>query len=420
MPPPQTPFWDPDSLLQITRNGSSTMFCVGRARTRFNARCRWEIDPSRYTQICTLLDSIALMPPDSELSADLSKVADLGLCEHHYGQTREIVRGWKVILRGPADEYRIRKELERQVALAQERFQKLRARQKKCVVLLQEQIGSTTTSSSGDDLYQLLRAYVAEQSDRNMIDSTELDQLGLRLDQMVKDSEGLKASNREFQARLAEAHYKLDKALLENGKIPALDKELAASLVENGRLKETISGLKHDAEQVQDQLREERGRNVKLSAEKEVLADKLNEAERQLEEARRQESGSKVAYEELSSQNSDAQVQIEELRTQLCDAENQIADLTTQLEQLDAQNGRLGTTNDGLRNEMDELRLEMERLRGENRSLMGQLESALEPPKSNPGPEMEDRRIQKVWKRTFKMLIGRRTRHPESKVASEA
>ncbi|OJI81248.1 hypothetical protein ASPTUDRAFT_32670 [Aspergillus tubingensis CBS 134.48] len=90
-----TTLWDPDRILQITKGPHDQgMFCLGRARSRYDSRCRWDIPYSDYQIIRESLSQLARKLPHEISDDELKEIAERGLCDYHCGQVNEVVSGW--------------------------------------------------------------------------------------------------------------------------------------------------------------------------------------------------------------------------------------------------------------------------------------------------------------------------------------
>ncbi|RAK86489.1 hypothetical protein BO79DRAFT_210307 [Aspergillus costaricaensis CBS 115574] len=90
-----TTLWDPDRILQITKGPHDQgMFCLGRARSRYDSRCRWDIPYSDYQIIRETLSQLARKLPHEISDDELKDIAERGLCDYHCGQVHEVVSGW--------------------------------------------------------------------------------------------------------------------------------------------------------------------------------------------------------------------------------------------------------------------------------------------------------------------------------------
>ncbi|GLB03096.1 hypothetical protein AtubIFM57258_007670 [Aspergillus tubingensis] len=90
-----TTLWDPDRILQVTKGPSKQgMFCLGRARSRYDSRCRWDIPYSDYQIIQETLSQLARKLPHEISDDELKEIAERGLCDYHCGQVHEVVSGW--------------------------------------------------------------------------------------------------------------------------------------------------------------------------------------------------------------------------------------------------------------------------------------------------------------------------------------
>ncbi|KAE8326025.1 hypothetical protein BDV39DRAFT_206412 [Aspergillus sergii] len=92
------PLWDPDLILQVTKGGRQGMFCLGQARSRYNSRCRWDVEQREYSRIRSMLKDMSKRLPHTITNDELSTMASLGLCGYHAEQEAEIVDGWVKIL----------------------------------------------------------------------------------------------------------------------------------------------------------------------------------------------------------------------------------------------------------------------------------------------------------------------------------
>ncbi|PYH73671.1 uncharacterized protein BO88DRAFT_468283 [Aspergillus vadensis CBS 113365] len=90
-----TTLWDPDRILQITKGPyDQGMFCLGRARSRYDSRCRWDIPYSDYQIIRKSLSQLARKLPHEISDDELKEIAERGLCDYHCGQVHEVVSEW--------------------------------------------------------------------------------------------------------------------------------------------------------------------------------------------------------------------------------------------------------------------------------------------------------------------------------------
>ena len=93
-------YWDPGNLLQITESDDgSEIQCVGRARSRHDARCRWTLGESDATAILCKVKELAVSPPSKVTQEDLESLAKLCLCrEYHYPQWFEVAQRWRPVV----------------------------------------------------------------------------------------------------------------------------------------------------------------------------------------------------------------------------------------------------------------------------------------------------------------------------------
>lgn len=93
-------YWDPGNLLQITESdGKSQVQCVGRARSRYNARCRWTVANSDTTVVLGKLRELASSPPSKVTKQDLEELAVHCLCrDYHSHQWLEVAQRWEPVV----------------------------------------------------------------------------------------------------------------------------------------------------------------------------------------------------------------------------------------------------------------------------------------------------------------------------------
>ncbi len=97
--------WNPYRVLDITTPNSYNMFCVGRATSRWNARCRWHIEGATYAEVLSILHEMATRQP-SQVGDLLPQLAQLSLCQDwHRGQRYEVVARWTALIRDVAEEF---------------------------------------------------------------------------------------------------------------------------------------------------------------------------------------------------------------------------------------------------------------------------------------------------------------------------
>lgn len=98
-----TTFWNPGEVLQIInlnrkKRLANKVICVGRAITRYNARCRWAIEdqsPETAAVAGGILDDMATKPPTDVTDAQLETLARHCLCTHHGYQIETAVEDLK-------------------------------------------------------------------------------------------------------------------------------------------------------------------------------------------------------------------------------------------------------------------------------------------------------------------------------------
>ncbi|KAJ9156353.1 hypothetical protein NKR23_g1171 [Pleurostoma richardsiae] len=100
-------YWDPENLFQIGDYGmSGDVQCAGRARTKNNARCRWNIRGIERNQIYELVARLSQKAPDEVQASDLWPLAQKCLCQdYHSNQVGEVVQRWQELVRRAAQNY---------------------------------------------------------------------------------------------------------------------------------------------------------------------------------------------------------------------------------------------------------------------------------------------------------------------------
>ncbi|KXX73686.1 Reticulocyte-binding protein 2 a [Madurella mycetomatis] len=106
-------YWDPGNLLQITESdNASEIQCVGRARSRHGARCRWTLCGPDATAILRKVRELAVSHPSKATQRDLENLAKICLChDYHSSQWFEVAQRWKhVVTKAVKHHERISKE----------------------------------------------------------------------------------------------------------------------------------------------------------------------------------------------------------------------------------------------------------------------------------------------------------------------
>jgi chromosome segregation ATPase len=98
--------WNPAASLQIISRYSAEVFCMGRARSHGNARCRVRIEKSARENAVSLLEEMSSKPP-TEAIHFLRKLAQQLLCnEWHKDQEDDLVAEWTEIIEPIISAYR--------------------------------------------------------------------------------------------------------------------------------------------------------------------------------------------------------------------------------------------------------------------------------------------------------------------------
>ncbi|KAL8829318.1 MAG: hypothetical protein Q9170_006223 [Blastenia crenularia] len=120
--------WNPYKVLDIHPE-STDFFCVGRAVSRGNARCRMRIDSEDIHDACIILDKLATEgPEDSNLKSRLQTLARLTLCKDwHQNQIRQTVQFWTDVVKDWLDEKEELRALRKKVEASQRKMSSLDA-----------------------------------------------------------------------------------------------------------------------------------------------------------------------------------------------------------------------------------------------------------------------------------------------------
>ncbi|OAP63384.1 hypothetical protein AYL99_02611 [Fonsecaea erecta] len=86
--------WDADATFRVTDIVRHGVICLGRAVTKCNGRCSWEIDHKYGSNAAVARDLLRVMsasPPDAVTDIQLRQLASHCLCNFHQGQVRQVV-----------------------------------------------------------------------------------------------------------------------------------------------------------------------------------------------------------------------------------------------------------------------------------------------------------------------------------------
>jgi chromosome segregation ATPase len=136
--------WDPYRILNITARDSNMMHCVGHVDRHDGARCRWRIPSNNFAEVCSILDKMAVTPPDEVTDKILSRLARLSLCEdYHQNQKNRILDEWDEKVDAATKVY---KRLEK----LKTRCSELIADKEKLLALLKEKVKQGNSEASDD------------------------------------------------------------------------------------------------------------------------------------------------------------------------------------------------------------------------------------------------------------------------------
>ncbi|KAK4154685.1 reticulocyte-binding protein 2 a [Chaetomidium leptoderma] len=262
--------WDPGNLLQITASDNvSEVQCVGRARSRHGARCRWTLCDSDATAILCKVKELAVSPPSKVTQQDLEHLATLCLChEYHYGQWFEVAQRWKpVVAQAVKNHERLSNE---HGPAAIDSF-------KADMKMLQEELSSVRTVLSASE-------------ERRQVVEEELEHIKLKESKLAREHGDL--ATRFHESREAD-----------HARLTEFSNELDATRSKLAEAEAQVLSLRHEAGMARRLLDEER---TKTTASEETVkemercvqegAEELAEARRLLEGARKSMS-EKVALE---------------------------------------------------------------------------------------------------------------------------
>ncbi|KAL2136762.1 hypothetical protein VTI74DRAFT_1803 [Chaetomium olivicolor] len=267
-------YWDPGNLLQITESDTaSEVQCVGRARSRHDARCRWTLYGSDATAILCKVKELAVSPPSKVTQGDLENLATLCLChEYHSGQWFEVAQRWKhVVAKAVTHHERLSKErgpitnehpLETTMRMLELTVARLSLKK------LQEELSSVQTDLSASEER---RRAVEEELEHAKLKESKLVQ------EHVESVAQLQESREAEHARLTESLNELD----------ANRSELAGAEAQVSRLRQEVGMARRllDEERTKTTALEETVKEMERCVQE--GDEKLAEARRLLDEARK-------------------------------------------------------------------------------------------------------------------------------------
>ncbi|KAI9925413.1 hypothetical protein ASPWEDRAFT_41493 [Aspergillus wentii DTO 134E9] len=330
MPPS---LWDPDKILQVTKGPNGGMFCLGRARFRYDSRCRWDIPWSDYRAVCAILKDMAMVLPHniSDISTtQLRILARLGLCEHHVDQVGEVVAGWEEILGSVEDIYWTYKE---QVGKNGEKLDRLRADVKKCRRLI--------GANAENDLSMVLGRYTSQQKKelataRTTISKLQQDQAATK-HSLVQAQEESKQYQQREQKQMAgcdelreknvalETEVKLAKQDchdLQNQR-ESLSSELADTSAELRQVRDVNQRIENDNKSLQlevkaknEQIKTLRDSDLFISTQLKGTSERLEEVEKELLATRQTNTALQDELDTTIRENTHIRSELNQLYTQ--------------------------------------------------------------------------------------------------------
>ncbi|RYP03590.1 hypothetical protein DL764_005051 [Monosporascus ibericus] len=389
-------YWDPANLLQITDDDDSRgdIQCVGRARSAFDARCRWTVQEHERATARSLLTQLAARKPDAVTADELRRLAQCCLCQYHGRQQGDAVSRWTRVARRAVEQHdrliatarseqrlptpeaedvvSVKLELERALATAgarsAERVGALEAD-------LREARDRLLSTEKG---YVQLRALLgmAQQENGDLSRrATEAERQRDALKEQLEKAVGEAAANRDAEStqqsitRLETAVRDLEdeRASLHEQLVAANDNAMSRQ-EEVDRLSKAVEGLEHDNASLQHELKAAKNE----LEHRQTVADRLSKAATDLQ------------HDKLSLQE---QLKAAFLRSE--DKQNAVDRVSADVDSLRAEDGKLRierqavadkfdtqqTALDSLSNDIDSLRLENGKLRADRDAALNNLKS---------------------------------------------
>ncbi|KAK4236184.1 hypothetical protein C8A03DRAFT_35943 [Achaetomium macrosporum] len=163
--------WDPGNLLQITEpDREFEIQCVGRAVSKFNARCRWTKSGDDAAAIRSRVRQLAANPPSEATQQDLESLARLCVCEgFHSNQWLQVARRWKSVV-ATAVQHHEKLVAKTSSIVDKAQPEKLLLERQKCLEILGAQVNER-------DLVGKLTAYVSHNQSEKRENEAKLVQL---------------------------------------------------------------------------------------------------------------------------------------------------------------------------------------------------------------------------------------------------
>ncbi|RYP83841.1 hypothetical protein DL770_005311 [Monosporascus sp. CRB-9-2] len=373
-------YWDPANLLQVTDDDSprGNIQCVGRARSAFDARCRWTLNEPERATARAILTQLAARKPGTVTAEELRRLAKCCLCQYHGRQQGDAVNRWTRVAKRAAEQHDrlmaaarseqrlptpeaedvISVKLEHERALAT-----VRARSTERVRALEAEL-----REARDKLLSVEKGYVQLRALLGMTQKENGD-LSLRVTEVERQRDALKeqlekaaeegAANRDAAESRQQSITRLETAVRDlEGERASLREQLVgandnavARQEEVDRLSKAVEGLEHDKASLQQELKA----STNELEDRQTEADRLSKAVTDLQ------------HDKLSLQE-----QLEAALIRLEDKQSAVDRLSGDVDSLRAENGKLGvdrqaaidkldaqqTALDNLSNEIDSLRLE--------------------------------------------------------------
>lgn len=377
-------YWDPANLLQITESdNASEIQCVGRARSRHNARCRWTLYDSDTTAILRKVKELAASPPSKVAERDLEGLAKLCLChEYHSGQWLEVAQRWKpVVAKAVKHHERVSKEQASPFELTLLKIQlslnraDLSASEERRRVVEEELEHAKLKESrlAQEHISSMTRLQESLEAEKVRL-TKSLNELNVTRGELAKADAQLSSLRQEVGV----ARGLLDEELTKTTTLEKAVKEGAEELREARRLleearKSRTQEVAQELEQRDRLLAEEKSKTTKVEEATKHLEHRLLEEARRTERLLDEERAKIHALEETK----------EMLRRQLSDAEARSTQNAAEADKANRDNQVLLQDNaaankhlDHLRTDLEDLRVEVQRRRDDGSVLARQLQTA--------------------------------------------
>ncbi|KAK5655096.1 hypothetical protein OQA88_5995 [Cercophora sp. LCS_1] len=280
-------YWDPGNLLQITDPDNPVEIrCVGRAQSRFDARCRWTLDEPDRLAIRSRLGAMAASPPSKVASKDLESLAKLCLChQYHYDQWKSVSRRWTPVVGLAAQHCNRLSEDD-----GAQKINSLLLERRRCLEALEQ------PQDDNRDLALAIRVFVASRSMQSSVATDTIAQLKAELSVAQNN---LSASQKKLQGvtgdlqRAKAQEIQLDREhgsemlRIESTHRAEISRQMG--LIEEAkndreRLNGAVCGLHIELESVRRLLDEERRRVAALEEAKASLGSELKAANGKVED----------------------------------------------------------------------------------------------------------------------------------------